>query len=1059
MLDTFVDFASNELGIKSLPKITIHNDNDRSFGGYNPATKELLASTKNRHPMDIFRTVAHELIHHKQNEDGKIGMDIAQEGSDGSDIENEANSIAGVIMRKYAKNNPQHFKLETMTEGYLVEGVNDPGIFKAVFLAGGPGSGKDFVMGQVLSPFGLVEINSDNALEFLMKKEGLDLTMPKSEEGRRNLVRGRAKSITKEKERLALQGRLGVIINGTADSPEKIEAIKGRLEELGYETKMLFVNTSNEVSQTRNIERGRQGGRKVPDGTDANGLPDGSPDIRLQKWIDAQKSKLAFEEMFGKNNFSSFNNDVDMRTAPPDVIKQTKTAFTKLFKKMQNFATKKIENPIAKDWIRAEKQRIQQVEYKTTPKNYQYGQEVVPLKTPPADVQFSFRASTRMVPEGSAPSAATQIKKPMSNVPTASEKDQAKNMGLSYYGFGRYGKNINGANVVTHISQNGALIPKPRKIQESVDINEIFSVIDIRRSEPMTDFLASDEPYSKFEPDLRNHSKLFSTKTHDVYWKTRRNSRKNTIISGVYVAVNKSTGKADIKAEGIITKHGNGKTQTFKASDLEGRRNSPLKAHEFYSHIMSNTHDGRGTIIQSDNIQTLGGEKAWRKLSKKKGVEMHSWDDTKDVAQDLVPSRPEDREQLYSTGTIDNKFRDEMSQVRRKLGDPKSITDPDYKKAAEVQRKALISGMETASKLEKPSLDRTLVAYNPKTLKSIKEETHVVTKGETIARIAMKHKTSPVEIAKENGLPTIHEKLKKDQELNIPKIAKPKEEKVKPEPIVMSGVIPPEPMKDGKDTRTRASKALQASLNAYARKSSSLNEDLRKWFREKWVRFDTSGNIKGDCAREPGEGKPKCRPLASAKSMTKKERATSARRKRREDPVADREGKGGKPINVQTEQYIIEKNAPTNPELWSRAKSMAKKKFDVYPSAYANGWASKWYKSKGGGWKSVNESNTPDDREWGTSSLVRIYRKDTPGEEQVKEAVPLGYEFGNNGIGPEYGVVKSPTGLGMGYSIPMTESPDKGTDTMGLWSSPRAETDKGILETKKTRIRVTRKHK
>jgi hypothetical protein len=53
---------------------------------------------------------------------------------------------------------------------------------------------------------------------------------------------------------------------------------------------------------------------------------------------------------------------------------------------------------------------------------------------------------------------------------------------------------------------------------------------------------------------------------------------------------------------------------------------------------------------------------------------------------------------------------------------------------------------------------------------------------------------------------------------------------------------------------------------------------------------------------------------------------------------------------------LLEKNVPTNPELWSQAKAAAKAKFDVYPSAYANGWAAKWYKSKGGKWKSVNES-------------------------------------------------------------------------------------------------------
>jgi hypothetical protein len=137
------------------------------------------------------------------------------------------------------------------------------------------------------------------------------------------------------------------------------------------------------------------------------------------------------------------------------------------------------------------------------------------------------------------------------------------------------------------------------------------------------------------------------------------------------------------------------------------------------------------------------------------------------------------------------------------------------------------------------------------------------------------------------------------------------------------------------------------------------NEDLRKWFDDKWVRMDTKGNIKGDCAREPGEGKPKCLPIAKARAMDKEDRASAVRRKRREDPIADRAGKGGAPVNVKTEEVELhEKNAPTNPALWSRAKSLARSKFDVYPSAYANGWASKWYKSKGGGWKSISEVRT-----------------------------------------------------------------------------------------------------
>lgn len=177
-----------------------------------------------------------------------------------------------------------------------------------------------------------------------------------------------------------------------------------------------------------------------------------------------------------------------------------------------------------------------------------------------------------------------------------------------------------------------------------------------------------------------------------------------------------------------------------------------------------------------------------------------------------------------------------------------------------------------------------------------------------------------------------------------------------------------------------------------------LDEDLRKWFgkgkKGDWVRLGTDGKIKGECAREEGEGKPKCLPRQKAQSMSKKDRASAARRKRREDPVADRKGKGGKPIMVATEETIEEKkrglwdnirakrarggkpakkgskaypdelekirmseeelhekNVPTKPALWSKYKSQAKAKFDVYPSAYANGWAAKMYKKAGGGWK------------------------------------------------------------------------------------------------------------
>ena len=85
----------------------------------------------------------------------------------------------------------------------------------------------------------------------------------------------------------------------------------------------------------------------------------------------------------------------------------------------------------------------------------------------------------------------------------------------------------------------------------------------------------------------------------------------------------------------------------------------------------------------------------------------------------------------------------------------------------------------------------------------------------------------------------------------------------------------------------------------------STNESLKDWFgkgpKGDWVRVGTDVKIKGDCAREPGEGKPKCMPRSKAHSMSKKDRATSARRKRRQDPQVDRPGTGNKPINVKTD--------------------------------------------------------------------------------------------------------------------------------------------------------------
>ena len=167
----------------------------------------------------------------------------------------------------------------------------------------------------------------------------------------------------------------------------------------------------------------------------------------------------------------------------------------------------------------------------------------------------------------------------------------------------------------------------------------------------------------------------------------------------------------------------------------------------------------------------------------------------------------------------------------------------------------------------------------------------------------------------------------------------------------------------------------------------AVSEDLRDWFGSGpkggkggggWDRYNTKGERIGKCARGEGEGKPKCLSNEKAAKMSKAERAAAVRRKRREDPVADRPGKGGKPImtsnkikessspmvrqilekiECEREWLLVEKNVPTNPSLWSKFKAQAKAKFDVYPSAYANGWAAKKYKAAGGSWKKATSES------------------------------------------------------------------------------------------------------
>ena len=109
-LDTlkhFVGFCKKELEIQSLPKITLTRDrsfveNYRSFGEYNPTRMSIRVFTVNRNLADICRSLAHELVHHRQQE---LGLIYDTAGNTGTEIENDANAIAGILMREYGKLN------------------------------------------------------------------------------------------------------------------------------------------------------------------------------------------------------------------------------------------------------------------------------------------------------------------------------------------------------------------------------------------------------------------------------------------------------------------------------------------------------------------------------------------------------------------------------------------------------------------------------------------------------------------------------------------------------------------------------------------------------------------------------------------------------------------------------------------------------------------------------------------------------------------------------------------------------------------------------------------
>ena len=217
--------------------------------------------------------------------------------------------------------------MKTFTK--LQEGVYDPNIFKAFFLAGGPGSGKSYVVRRNTGGMGLKIVNSDNAFEKLLKDAGLSLKMPPEELEPRDVVRDKAKALTKKQQSNYIEGRLGLVIDGTGKNYDKITKQARDLQQLGYDTHMIFVNTSLDVALERNAQR--------PRSVDET--------IVVKSWKEVQQNIGKFSNFF-KGNFVI----VDNNEAGEDV-------FGEVWKRIKNLVRQKVQNTRAKEWIRMELQK------------------------------------------------------------------------------------------------------------------------------------------------------------------------------------------------------------------------------------------------------------------------------------------------------------------------------------------------------------------------------------------------------------------------------------------------------------------------------------------------------------------------------------------------------------------------------------------------------------------------------------------------------------------------------------------------------------------------------
>ena len=214
---------------------------------------------------------------------------------------------------------------------YINEGVYDPGIFKAFFLAGGPGSGKTFVTQSAFAGTGLKLVNSDVKFERDLKKANLSLKMPDEEKYFRDRIRQGAKEFVGKQMDTYLKGRLGMIIDSTARDYSTIQRQYNLLRNIGYDCYMVFVNTSLEVA----LERNRTRSRSIPEY------------IVQKSWKGVQSNMGAFQKVFGHSKLLIVDNNKDDK----ELVTQTLNTASRF---IRSRLRTKPETQIAMSWIKRE---------------------------------------------------------------------------------------------------------------------------------------------------------------------------------------------------------------------------------------------------------------------------------------------------------------------------------------------------------------------------------------------------------------------------------------------------------------------------------------------------------------------------------------------------------------------------------------------------------------------------------------------------------------------------------------------------------------------------------